>query len=104
IRTESEAVVIGTALRPWVVGKQRGHRANLAGCLIPGERSHEAIHGFSWEIVQRGYACDRRHKSGWNLWVACVGPVLLSIDDVLVNRGVERFLHLAGRAGKFKDD
>ena len=38
-----------------------------------------------------------------DLRVAGIGPVLLSIDQVLMDGGVKRLFHLAGRAGELED-
>jgi len=52
--------------------------------------------------MQRKHPRYCRGQSGWNRRVAGVRPVLLPVHDVVVNRSVKRFLHLAGRAGKLQ--
>src|ERR1700733_11913143 len=53
-----------------------------------------------WKIVERSYAGDGGRESRWNGWVARVGPVLLRINRVTVNRGMKRGLDLRGVAGE----
>src|SRR5271157_3345910 len=52
------------------------------------------------EAIQRGKAGDDGSQGAGDLWIGCVSPVLLSVDDVAVERGVKGALNLANRAGK----
>src|ERR1035438_3105153 len=52
--------------------------------------------------MQREHSRHSRCQRRRNLWVSIVGPVLLSFDYILVDRGVKCFPHLARRAGKLK--
>src|ERR1700723_4722720 len=52
--------------------------------------------------MQREPSRHRRRQRRRNLWVSIVGPVLFSLDDILVDRRVKSFPHLAGGAGELK--
>src|SRR3954469_13329296 len=54
------------------------------------------------EIMQSRYSRCCRKQRRRNLRIAGIRPVLLAIDDVLVNGGMKRFLHLARRPGKLQ--
>ena len=54
------------------------------------------------EIMQRRYSRYCRDQRRRNLRIAGIRPVLLAIDDVLVNGSVKRLLHLACRPGKLQ--
>ena len=41
-------------------------------------------------------------NAAWLVILAHIGPVLLAVDYVFMNGGVEGFLHLAGGAGEFQ--
>jgi hypothetical protein len=51
--------------------------------------------------MQRVHPRHYRRQRCWNLRIAGVGPVLFSVHQEFVNRGMQRFLDLRGGAGKF---
>ena len=74
------------------------HRRNLCRHGLRGKMNV----WFLYEIVQRQHSRERRRQRRRNRRIASIRPVLFFIDDIFVNRGVERFLHLAGRPGELK--
>ncbi len=80
---------------------------NLSSGLIFQEHASDHVHRFREEKIdlQSVDTDDDRGERGGDLRIIGVGPVLFdsvcSGDCVFVNRGVQRFLDLAGCAGKF---
>src|SRR5439155_10440676 len=60
-----------------------------------------------WEppgkIVQRSDAGHNGRQRRRNLGIAGIGPVLLALDEVLVDFGAQRLAHQTRRAGKLDD-
>ncbi len=68
--------------------------------FLSGDDPEEPAHRLSAKVVQRIDAADCRRQRRRNLRIAGIGPVLLAVDHVLVNCGMQRLLHLAGGAGE----
>src|SRR4029077_7657761 len=58
------------------------------------------VHRLTRKSVQSGDASDDGPQRRWDLRVTRVRPVILAVDCVFVNLRVERFAHLASRAGE----
>ena len=52
------------------------------------------------EVIERGEACDDGSQGAGDLWIGSVGPVLLSVEQVAMERGMKCTLKLADRAGE----
>src|ERR1700678_598026 len=64
--------------------------------------SSEVNRRFFYEVVQRQYTGHSRRQRRRNRGITRVGPVLFSLDDVFMDRGMQGFLHLPSVAGKLK--
>src|SRR5208282_1233856 len=93
----------GMGYRLSVLRRKRNLRL-LAGDDLCRDRLFRQMNlRFLQEIVQREYPGDRWRQRRRDLRIVGVGPVFFAVHQVLVNRGVERFLHLTGGSRELKD-
>jgi len=81
---------------------KRKTRLHSASGFRPGSKLY-AMHRLRKKIVERPYAGDNGCERGGDRWVGRVGPVLLAVDDVTVDRRLKGFFHFTGRARKLND-